>query len=121
MLDISLIENTIQELEGKETTFANCEKLSHLYACRDNLARQIEADVVEQELDDILPYYTKYREVKRKYQLHQSIDHEVIQSMSNVCRELKEFISLLYSSTEMHKERVLIKEMLQELNNQYPA
>ena len=115
MLDLTLIENTIQELEEKETTFANCEKLAYLYACRDNLAR----DEVEEELDDILPYYTKYRDIKRRYQLHQTIDHEVLQGMTNVCRELKEFINALYSSTEMHKERVLIRDMLQELNEKY--
>lgn len=120
MLDLKLIETTIKELEAEGTNFMNCEKLSHLYICRDNLLKSLEpVDEVQRELDDILPYYTRYREIKKRYQLNQALDIEVIQGIKDVCKELKEFIEVIYSNTDMNKERVCIKEMIRELAQKY--
>ena len=120
MLDLKLIEATIKELEAEGTNFSNCEKLSHLYICRDNLLKNLEPiDEVQRELDDILPYYTKYKEIKKRSQLNQALDIEVIQGIEDVCKELKEFIEAIYSSTDMNKERVCIKSMISQLSEKY--
>lgn len=37
MISIEEIEKTISELEGRDTSFANCEKLAYLYIVRDHL------------------------------------------------------------------------------------
>lgn len=37
MISIEEIERTISELESRDTSFANCEKLANLYVVRDHL------------------------------------------------------------------------------------
>ena len=121
MIDLDEIETTINTLENGFTTFENCEKLAYLYICRENLKRGLNAlvDNVMSELDDILPYYMKYRDIKRRYQTNQAIDNEVVQGIQDVCQELQEFIDKLYYSTDMNKERVCIRNMVHELAEKY--
>jgi acyl carrier protein len=40
MLSVEEIDRTILELENKDTTFANCEKLAWLYTVRDHISGQ---------------------------------------------------------------------------------
>lgn len=114
-MDIIAIREAIESLEKAETTPDNVAELASLYIVYQNLNKFENNDEVQAELDDILPCYQKYCEIKRRYQLNQAIDHEVVQGMKNVCRELKEFIDTLFSHTEMHRERMLIRKMLQEV------
>lgn len=121
MIDLNEIESTIALLESGETTFSNCEKLAMLYICRDNIQTRLNPvpDTLDRELTDILPYYMKYRDIKKRYQLNQAIDNEVIQGIEDVCREVKEFIDTLYYCTDMNKERVCIRDMINDLHDKY--
>lgn len=67
------------------------------------------------ELDDILPQYRKYCEVKREYQLGNTSKDNVIVAMNNVCKEITEFINSLYSHTDMQEERELLDNMLKSV------
>ncbi len=120
-MDLVAIEDAISILEESDTTPENVSELASLYICRDNLQNRLETlpDAITDELSDILPYYTKYRDIKRRYQMHQTTEGEVIKGIKDVCRELSEFIGVLYSGTDMNKERLCIKQMLVQLDEKY--
>ena len=124
-MNIEEIQNTIEALEESSTTFGNCEKLASLYICREYLTKDKKSTLeetnpeVEQEYNDILPQYQQYCKVKRRYQLHEVTEDLVISSMMNVCTEIKEFIQILYSNTDMKDERTQIHNMLLELSSKF--
>lgn len=121
MLDLTLIENTIQELENSDTTFNNCEKLASLYIVREHqknenlkVVEKSEKEVMD-ELNDILPSYSMYCNKKRDYQMNKLGADVVLSSLKSVCREICEFIHILYSSTDMPEERDIIVETLSNI------
>ena len=141
MLDLTLIDNTINELEMSDTNFMNCERLASLYiikshfdnytnvpqdmpqditkADKDEISLEISTNTetsVQKELFDILPHYNMYCDKKRDYQLGKVGKDIVIQSMHLVCNEISEFLHTLYSSTDMQEERDLIMQMLDNLH-----
>ncbi len=120
-MDIVAINDAIDILLQSDTTPENVNELASLYICQANIQkgekRQINA--VQGELEDILPYYTQYRDIKRRYQMGQTNEGELIRGMKNVCREIVEFISALYCGTDMNKERICIRQMLSTLNEKY--
>ena len=118
-MDIVAIKEAIQNLEREDATADNVLDLAALYTVYAQLLKNTQEDGVQDELDDIFPYYRKYRIIKQKYQLNQVIDSEVIQGIKDVCQEIKEFIDVLYSNTDMHKERMCIKKLIQELAEKY--
>ena len=120
-MDLVAIEEAIEALENDVTTVDNVSELASLYICRENMKADLKTmiDGVKQEYDDILPYYIKYRDTKRRYQTNEAIDSEVIQGIKDVCRELREFIDMLYQHTDMNKERLCIKEMIKTLSQKY--
>lgn len=116
MLDVDEIENTIKDLENGDTTFDTCIKLASLYIVLDKYKQSERAeDEVELELNDILPQYKKYCEIKRAYQLKITSKDAVLDSMRIVCTEIKEFIENLYSHTDTQEERELITELIMQL------
>ena len=122
MLDIDIINETIKELEHRDTDFFNCNNLASLYIVRDHYKPEYSNEAsksVTSELSDILPEYTKYKEIKRKYQLKEMTESSVILAMQNVCSEIKQFIQTLYSSTDMKEEREQIHNMLVKLAEMY--
>lgn len=114
-MDISEIERTIKQLEGGDTTFESCRKLATLYVVRDNLT----TDNVEKELNDILPCYRRYIQIKRDYQTGRATDDLLVNSMESVCKEITEFIETLYNNTELFKERLKIEKTIKELSEKY--
>ena len=48
MLSLDVIQDEIDELELRETTYAVCERLACLYTVRDHIARKVDADAVVQ-------------------------------------------------------------------------
>lgn len=71
-------------------------------------------DSLERELNDILPQYKEYCAVKRQYQLGRATDDLVVASMRLVCKEVKEFLLILYQNTDTQIERNMIKRMLKD-------
>ena len=120
-MDIMAIEEAIQTLENDDTTFDNVSELASLYICRQYMNKPLNLMVsgTQKELEDILPYYMKYTDIKKRYQLNQTSEGEVIQGIKNVCREIQEFIETLYSGTDMNKERLCIAKTLEQLYKKY--
>ena len=120
MLNPAEIQNTIKELENGETTFATCQKLASLYIVRNFYSPQ-ESDKIEEvstEIDDILPAYQQYCEVKRQFQLQQLPDTSVISAMRNVCVELKDLVLIIYSNSDMENERQQLRDLLIDLTTE---
>ena len=113
VMDITDINRTIQELEKDSTTFENCSKLASLYIVRD----RFNSGNVQNELNDILPQYTKYVDIKYRYQRGEISEKAVETQIKKVCSEISEFIQMLYSCTDMPIERKYIKNMLGGLQN----
>ena len=114
MLDMTMVENTIQELENADTNYANCEKLASLYIIREH---NTVTDDVTEELSDILPHYNIYRNKKREYQVNKIGEDVMINSLQIVCNEIYEFMQTLYSSTDMVEERALIISLIDKLQD----
>ena len=117
-MDINIIEKAIEDLENSEETEENVTLLSSLYIVRKNLNSSKFSQSSHDNYTQF-PYYEKYISTKRKYQLNQTTEGEVIQDMKNMCRELKMLVSTLYCNTDMNKERLCIRQMLQELSEKF--
>lgn len=115
MLDLEEIDKTIQELENGETNFGTCQKLSYLYIVREHLT---ENNAVIAEYNDILPSYSKYCEIKRRFQLNELPDTAIQPAILAVCKEVKEFLLILYNNTDTENERELLQEMLNSTVNE---
>lgn len=122
MLDLELIDETLDDLLDAPTTFENCEKIAHLYVSRlfaeSVLNRTLEgSESVLNELHDILPSYNKYVDAKTRYQRFEVTDKLLIVSMQNLCDEIIDFVSALYQNTELKEERIIIENMVNELRS----
>ena len=117
IMDIKIINEMIEELEDSDTTYANVADLASLYMVREKF--NAPADVVTKELSDILPAYNVYKTVKRNYQLNGIDKSKVIRQMEFVCKELKDFVGILYSSSDLLEERELILKTIKELGNKF--
>lgn len=121
-MDLYLIDSTIDELERGETTFINCEKLASLYIIKEHfkqypLVLRGLYDEVEDELNDIAPQYKTYCDIKRDYQLGKTTKEAVISAIHGVCKEIEEFIRILYSNTDMQEERDEIMSLINKIYN----
>ena len=119
MIDLDMIEDTIEDLEQEPLTLDLCEKLATLYICRDNaksrLNRKIDtSESVLIELNDIIPSYNKYVETKKRYQKYEVVEQMVIIAMQNLCDEITDFVSELYHNTETEAERAIIIKMIND-------
>lgn len=116
-MDLHEIQEAIYSFENGVTNFDNVQKLACLYICKDNLQKaNNQQHSTEKELGDILPQYRQYCDIKRKYQLHEVTEDAVICEMKKLCKEIEEFLSVIYSNTDFFKERRLLLVMLENLN-----
>ena len=121
-MDIQIIENTIDELEHSDISMNNAIELASLYIIRNNNLTGInkeETGGIQGEIEDILPAYTEYRQVKTQYQLNNLPDFVVVKTLKLLCQEIEDVINLLYSNTDMNKERRCIKQMISNLYSKY--
>lgn len=121
-MDINIIDGVIKELEESDVTFENVRELACLYIVRTNLGEDKPVVInnnVEKELNDILPRYRDYCDIKRKYQLNEITEDAVIEAVKRLCLEIQEFIDSLYTSTNFYRERRLLLDMIDNLYNKY--
>lgn len=116
-MDIISINDAIEELENSDTTLDNIRELSSLYIVRDNFRSGLNPVVAE--LNDVLPAYNKYKQMKIQYQQGKITEKPVITGIDAVCKEIYELITTIYSGTDMGKERRCIYKMLEKLYNKY--
>lgn len=114
-MNITDINEVIDELERSDFSLSNVRNLSALYNVKSHLLGTSNYDSTTKELSDILPSYLQYINTKRRFQMHE-INEELLHiNMKELCREIKEFIQTLYSGTDTQQERDLIKEMIKEM------
>lgn len=115
-MNLAEVNDAIKELQESSLTLSNARNLSALINVRDYLqnSAQRKPDSLERELNDILPQYREYCAVKRQYQLGRATEDLVVASMRLVCKEVKEFLLILYQNTDTKIERNMIKRMLSE-------
>lgn len=118
-MDISTINDMIDEIEQNETSLSAIRNLSALYTVKNHLIGGKIYNNVVKELNDILPSYLQYIDVKRKYQLKETTDEAVLSYLSKVCIEIREFIQTLYSGTDTPKERDIIKNLMIQLREMF--
>ena len=119
IMDIKMINDLIDELEQEDLSLSNIRNLSALYTVKKQILGNISFDNVVKELNDILPSYEQYINIKRKYQMRETTINNVETELKNVCREIKEFIQTLYSGTDDNSERILIKNLVEELRKTF--
>lgn len=121
MSSVDGINQAISDLISKPTSMDTAQKLASLYILRDKLSQiQQESgpettDTTEAELNDILPCYREYREVKRKYQLQEISENAVLDSLDDVCEEIEEFMNTLFNGTDMPEERKRLSKLITNL------
>lgn len=115
-MNLAEVNEAINELQESSLTLSNARNLSALINVREYLQNAIQSkpDSLEAELNDILPQYKNYCEVKRQYQMHKLSDDVVI-AMRKVCKEVKEFLLILYQNTDTKIERTMIKNMVSDV------
>ena len=118
-MDLSTINDLIDELENSETSLSNIRNLSALYNVKSHILGNKTYDNVVKELNDVLPSYLQYVEVKRRYQLKEITDEAVISYLYRVCKEIKEFIQTLYSGTDTQKERDVLQDLINQLKEMF--
>ena len=109
-----MIKDAINELEQGKTTMDAIVDLANLYTVLDHLNPQ-NNDNISAEIDDIMPAYNNYRDIKCKYQRHEISEGAVIKALNVLCIEIEEFIGILYSSTDMNRERKCINDLAEKL------
>jgi len=118
-MDLSTINNLIDELEKSDTLLYNVRNLSALYNVKSHLIGDNKFGGTVKELNDILPSYLEYVNLKRKYQLKEiSIDTVIIQ-LENVCKEITEFLQTLYRGTDTEEERKYIHNLINQLKGAF--
>lgn len=116
-MNLSSINDMIDELEQSETSLSNIRNLSALYTVKNNLLNNTTYnDKTTKELNDILPSYIKYIDIKRKYQMGEAQKESITTYLYSVCSEIREFIQTLYSGTDTQEERTTLKQMVKELH-----
>lgn len=119
IMNLAEVNEAIKELQESPLTLSNARNLSALINVRDYLQNvpQSITDSLEQELNDILPQYKNYCLIKRQYQLGRLSTEDLVISMRRVCKEIREFLLILYRSTDTEVERKLIKSMIDDVRN----
>ena len=72
-------------------------------------------DTIRKELDDILPAYNKYLNNKLKFQTGETDSESMVLGFKFVCKELEDFICMLYSGTDTYKERRELQNSLKHI------
>lgn len=122
MLSLEELDNTISDLENSLQTFTDCQRLADLYIIREYQKSALNSivecsDGVYKELNDILPQYKNYCMIKKRYQLNELPKQTVVYAMKDVCKELGEFLHILYSNTDTQEEREEIKNLVANLTD----
>lgn len=120
-MDIRIIEDAIEELEMEETTVENVQKLSSLYICRDYIkgTNLTVSNSFKDDVNEILPAYSKYCQAKRSYQMNGGSEEVVFESLSILCSEIKDLYTALHTSSNSRKERKILKNCVESIISMY--
>lgn len=118
-MEISVINNLIDELESSDTSLSNIRNLSALYNVKNHMLGNISFNHTVKELNDILPSYVDYIDVKRRYQLKEITIDNVLIALNNVCKEIGDFLKTLYCGTDTEQEREYLHNLIEQLKEAF--
>ena len=70
---------------------------------------------IDKEYADIQPRYHEYCDVKREYQLNNIPVSALETSVVYLCKEIKEFMQVLYSNSDTEFEKTAFENVLREM------
>lgn len=114
-MNLNIINELIDDLEKEDASLSNIRNLSALYNVKSHLLGTEKYDSTVKELKDILPSYLSYVDIKKQYQLHKLPEQELYSAMEILCKEIKEFLLMLFSSTDTEAERKFLHIIIEEL------
>lgn len=117
-MQLQSIENAIAELETAETTVKNVEELACLYIIKDHLSTGTKHSNSASN-SVFLPYYNLYIDDKRKFQRKEIPVDIIKEDIQNVCIEIVEFLTMLYSCTDSEYERKEVKNMFESIHEKF--
>ena len=119
-MELNKLNEMIDELETSEPSFSNIRNLSSLYIVKSHLLGDTNyLNATVKELNDILPSYLQYLDTKRRYQLHEINEDSIAIQLNQVCKELNDFLHLLYSSTDTTNERAVLNNFIENLKETF--
>ena len=100
--------------------------LASLYTIKDHMEHPKEKvhehyemykeEPIKKEIDDVLPAYQDFKELKRKYQLGEIEKAKVLKSFDVLLLQIRELIQILYRNSDMPEERERLSNIISEMS-----
>lgn len=104
MIDINIINQTIQELENENITFASCQKLASLYVVRDHITDIVPDSNIDECIETLSSLFLTY------------YNSATVETLRPLLSTLQQILSELYHSCTTMDEQVEIKNFISNLN-----
>ena len=117
-MNIEEIQDDIKMLENDATTLDNVLELASLYIVAEHLQNNTQR-TVGSELEDLFPAYNKYVQTKEQYQRGNAQEDAIINALILLSQEIREFLEILYSSTNLYKERRILHGLIEQISAFY--
>lgn len=116
MMKLTEINNLIEEFKQGECSLSTIRNLAALYTVQEKLS-STPNDAVLTELYEIVPSYKQYIIAKRRQQLKEITDDNVLDTLNRLGKEIRDFIQTLYTSTSNERERQVLHKMVIDLKD----
>lgn len=122
-MNIIEVNDAIKELESADASLSNIRNLASLYIVQGQMQGKLNSviqqsnDAVLTELYEVIPSYKQYVIAKRRRQLNEISEDLVLDTLSRLGKELKDFVKSLYTATASENERILLSKIIAELKN----
>lgn len=120
-MNITEINNMIKEIESSDASLSNVRNLASLYIVQGQMQGRLNSvmskstDAVLTELYEVIPSYKQYVIAKRRRQLNEISEGAVLDALSRLGKETKDFIQSLYTATASENERILLNKIISDL------
>lgn len=122
-MNIIEVNDAIKELESADSSLSNIRNLASLYIVQGQMQGKLNSvmqqsnDAVLTELYEVIPSYKQYVIAKRRRQLNEISEDVVLDTLSRLGKELRDFIKSLYTATASENERILLSKIIADLKN----
>ena len=122
-MNIVEVNDAIKELESSDSSLSNIRNLASLYIVQGQMQGKLNSvmqqsnDAVLNELYEVIPSYKQYVIAKRRRQLNEISEDLVLDTLSRLGKELKDFVKSLYTATASENERIILTKIIADLKN----
>lgn len=122
-MNIIEVNDAIKELESADSSLSNIRNLASLYIVQGQMQGKLNSvmqqsnDAVLTELYEVIPSYKQYVIAKRRRQLNEISEDLVLDTLSRLGKELRDFVKSLYTATASENERILLSKIITDLKN----